>query len=412
MNEYIVGIDIGSSKICAAVGKLDKQGELRIIGITSSVCTGLKKEAVVDIDSTSQSIKSCIEELEKMIDVKISDAYLSIPSGICELIWNKGIVEMSSGNKKIKSCDVERVLNAVKNISIPSDKEIIGVIPEKYIIDGYETNREPVGFSGLKLEVNAKVILSQSMVINNLFKSFNTVGIKIKGIVFQPLAISNVVFKNEEFETGALLIDIGSECTDVNLFKNGNLYLSFMIPLGGNILTKDISVCLNIPFSQAEKIKIKHGNLEKHEKEAEEKIKTEPLSSDETTIDKNMLSEIIEARVEEILLIIYNKLREAGVDDKISSVIIVGGGISLFRGVCEISKSIFKKPVRIGAPEYVGAASPLYSTAVGVVKDAADILKNDKINDDLGNKAKKAADNDDNCTGIFSKIKRFFADFF
>lgn len=205
MNEYVVGIDIGSSKVCAAAGRLDKYGKIQITGITSVPCSGLKRGIVVDIDNTAEGIKNCIEQLERMVDSKITEAYISIPLEICELALNRGVVAVSSEDREIRKNDVERALKAAKIITIPSDKEIIGVIPEQFIVDGYDNITDPVGMCGLRLEVDAQIVLCQSTIISNLFKSIKKTGINIVGMVFQPLANAMSVLNNEEMKIGTLL---------------------------------------------------------------------------------------------------------------------------------------------------------------------------------------------------------------
>ena len=261
MSGYIIGIDIGSSNICAAAGKVDRVGKMQILGITSSDCNGVKKGIVVDIDKTSESIKNCINSLERMIDIKINEAYISLPGGISELMWNKGVIAVSSEDREIRYNDVKRVLKAAKIITIPNDKEVIGVIPEQYIIDGYDNIKDPIGMNGLRLEVDAQIILARSTIINNIFKSVNKAGIKVLGIVFQPIAISQVVLKEEEIQRGVALVDVGSESINIYIYEGGILRSISTIALGGNIITNDISVCLKLPFSEAEKLKIKYGSV-------------------------------------------------------------------------------------------------------------------------------------------------------
>ncbi|EGO86704.1 cell division protein FtsA, partial [Clostridium botulinum C str. Stockholm] len=213
MHEYIVGLDIGSSNVYGAVGKVVSNGEIRIVGITSVKCKGLNKSVVVDIDSTSQSIKECITNLERMVDISISEVYVSLPAGVSELIWNKGIVAVSSDDKEITENDVMRVIEAAKIVSIPSDKEIIGVVPQQYIVDGYDNIIEPVGMSGMRLEVDAQIVMAQSTIINNLRKSINKAGVKILGEVLQQQAISQTICKKEELDMGIAFVDVGAHTT-------------------------------------------------------------------------------------------------------------------------------------------------------------------------------------------------------
>ena len=418
MDEYIVGMDIGSSKICGAAGKIDKQGKLQIIGVKSVSCSGLKRGIVVDIDSTSQSIKDCIEQLKGMIDKEITSVYISLPGGICDLIPSKGVIAISSEDREIRKNDIQRVLNAAKVISIPSNKEIIGVIPNEYIIDGYGNIKDPISMSGLKLEVDAHVILAQTTIVSNLLKSVRNAGLSISGIVLEPLAISQVALKKDEIKMGVALLDVGAEKIDISVYKDGNILYTGMIPFGGNTITNDISLCLKMPFSEAEKLKLKYGSIEKSNRLGTNSIKVNIGYNNAIQVDYSTLIDITEARVEEYLTLIQNKLQISGFYNDIAGIVISGGGISYLNGICDLGRSILNKPVRIGAPEYLGASNPVYNTAVGIIKDVVKtsnyyetvrksnevkVYKEEKLNS-------KDLENED--TGILSKIKGFLADFF
>ena len=417
MNGYIVGIDLGSSKICGAVGKVSGNSKLQIIGITSVVCSGLNKSVVIDIDSTAEAIKQCVTQLERMTDTQISEGYISLPGGICELITNTGIVAISSEDREIKQCDVDRVIEAAKLISVPYDKEIVGVEPKQYIVDGYDNIKDPRGMSGDRLQVEAQVVMAQSTVVNNLLKSVKRAGIKVNGIVLQPSAISEAVLRKEEKDMGISLVDIGAETIDISIYKSGRLKYTSIIQLGGSNITNDISICLKVPFSEGERLKLKYGSLFKSNGNDAEKIRVKDSYDNLMEIDNDLLVDIIHARSEEILHLIKSNLLNSGLYKEVSGVVIVGGGISLFRGATDLSKAILEKPVRIGCPDYVGAASPIYVTAVGIVVQAVN-------NFNIGNNSSEQSDeysygtkevskkNKQEKNGFALKIKEFFADFF
>ncbi|MBK5239914.1 cell division protein FtsA [Clostridium sp.] len=413
MNEHIVGIDLGSSKICGAVGKISSNGQLQIIGITSVVCSGLNKSVVIDIDNTAEAIKQCVTQLERMTDTQISEGYISLPGGICELIRNTGMIAISSEDKEIKQSDIDRVIEAAKLISIPSDKEVVGVEPEQYIVDGYDNIKDPRGMSGLRLEVEAQVVMAKSTVVRNLLKSVQRAGIKINGIVLGPSAISEAVLKKEEKDMGLALVDVGSATVDISIYESGKLKHTSIVPLGGDNITNDISVCLKVPFSEGERLKLKFGSLIKDKETEEEKIRVKDSYSNVMEIDNNLLVDIIQARVEEILHLIKRNLINSGYYKDLSGAVIVGGGISLFRGTSELSKFILDKPVRIGSPEYVGAASPIYVTAVGIVVQAANNIKFNNSLSEKSDELKMSKNQNKKENNKFaSKVKDFFADFF
>ncbi|MBW9149535.1 cell division protein FtsA [Clostridium sp. CM028] len=417
MNEQIVGIDLGSSKICGSVGKISSNGKLQIIGITSVVCSGLNKSVVIDIDSTAEAIKKCITQLERMTDTQINEGYISLPGGICELVRNTGMIAISSEDREIKQSDVDRVIEAAKLISVPPDKEIVGVEPEQYIVDGYDNIKDPRGMSGIRLEVEGQVVMAQSTVVSNLLKSVKRAGIKVNGIVLQPSAISEAVLRKEEKDMGIALVDVGAQTIDISIYKSGKLKHTSIIQLGGDNITNDISVCLKVPFSEGERLKLKYGSLIKENGENVEKIRVKDSYDNLMEIDNNLLVDIIYARVDELLHLIKRNLVNSGFYNETSGVVIVGGGIALLRGTNELSKVILDKSVRIGSPEYVGAASPIYVTAVGIVLQAVNNIKTS--NSSFEESDEHSYDNkwskNKNIkveNGFASKIKGFFADFF
>lgn len=331
---------------------------------------------------------------------------------------------VSSEDREIRKNDVERALKAAKIITIPSDKEIIGVIPEQFIVDGYDNITDPVGMCGLRLEVDAQIVLCQSTIISNLFKSIKKTGINIVGMVFQPLANAMSVLNNEEMKIGTLLLDIGGESTNITIFKDNKLVYTDTLPLGGNVITNDISVCLKLPLSEAEKLKMKYGKISNEASDEDFKIKINANYDNVVEVDYNLLIQIISARAEEVLYLVKKKLNMNGYLDKVSGIVVVGGGIALIKGSSELCREIMEKPVRMGVPEYVGAASPIYTSAVGVVKD---VILSGKVKLTSNNQSESYHKKNDSksvweeeddlysdgkSNGILSKIKEFFTDFF
>ena len=417
MNDFIVGIDIGSSKICGSVGRIDKYGKLQIVGITSVICLGIKKAVVVDIDNTSEAISNCVRQLENMVDLEINHAFVSLPTGICELVNNKGVISIADSSKEIKKTDIKRVLEAAQLIPVNSDKEIIGIVPIRYIIDDDDNVKDPIGMKSTKLEVEAQIITSNTDIITNLFKSFNKANIKIEGLVLQPLASGDVLLEKEEIENGIALVDIGADTTTVSIFKDGHLCFTEMFQLGGNSITNDISMVVKIPIEEAERIKIKFGNVIRISAEKEEMINVSSEIEVNGELKYSVLSEIIEARVEEILSFVYKSLQKSGFYNDISGLILSGGGISLINGITEVSKEIIGKDVKVRSPKYVGASSPLYSNCVGILKHVSMKTKYNNLEtsskqtmeNNLENSSTKP---DKENRGILLKIKDFLEDFF
>jgi cell division protein FtsA len=415
MHEYIVAIDVGSSNIYGAVGKVDSRGELNIIGTNFVNCAGLKKGVVVDIESASKSIKNCIENLERIVDLEITSVFLSLPGGICELIWNKAVVAVSSENREIREKDLIRVLDAAKIISIPSGKEIVGLIPQQYIVDGYENINEPVGMSGMRLELDAQVIVARTMLLTNLRKSLERAGVSIIAEVLSSQSISNIALKNIDKNLSTLIIDVGGETIDLSFFKNRNLSYISTIEVGGNNITKDISICLKIPHLSAEQVKIKHGQVYLKEDIQNIRINVIDGNNNKKEIDKKLLDNIIEARVGEIFKLIKEKLQRYGIYKEISNVILVGGGVALFKDIDSYASDILEKSVQIGYPEDFGASNPKYSNVVGTIKDIFETLrmtKNLSENSKKDNAKKVGMDIDEKGLGIINRLKEFISDFF
>lgn len=419
MDNYIVGLDIGSSKVCAAAGKIAKRGELEILGITSSDCKGLKKSIVVNIDKTADSIRECIEKLQMIIDVKINDIYISLPGSICGLVHNKAVIAVSSDDREIKSKDVERLLESAKLISVPSNEEIIGVEPQQFIVDGYDNIKDPIGMSGMRLEADVHVITAQSAIVNNFIKSVAKAGYNVKGICFAPKVVSNVVLSSESKELGCALVDVGAETIDITIIKNDNICYEDFLPLGGNSITNDISIGVKMPFNKAEKLKMKFADIRNGNSVYAEKINIKLSNKEIVSIDCKFLKLIIKSRVEELYEFIKKKIIDSGYYNEISNVVIVGGGIALIRGADEIGTNILGKNVQIGSPNYVGASNPMYAGAVGIAKDISSSvsLENDEFSnfnneDEIKSIWNKTGKKNQENLNVFSKFKDFFTDLF
>ena len=418
MSDYLIGIDLGSYNICAAAGKINNNGVLQISGVTSVKCSGIKNGTVVDIDRAAQSIKNCCESLERIVDTDISEACISFPSRICEIIPNKGIIAVSSEDREVKENDIQRVIKAAKVIVVPTDKEIVGLIPKQFTIDDLDKIKDPLGMSASRLELDAYIIAAQSTIVSNIVKSVNKAGIKLNRIVFQPVAAAKASLDDGEMEMGTAIIDIGEEFSDISIFKHGNIVYTSNIKIGGNNITNDISICLKLPYSEAEMLKIKYGKFRRDQK-TDYKIKVNASYDNIVEIDHNRLLEIMEARVEEIFELIKQKLKKSGHYDEISGIVLVGGGIALFNGICDFSSIILEKPVRTGSPEYVGVANPSYVSAVGIVLDS-EILYDEKkkFTENITENGKdidwrQAVSNEKKSNkNVVSRIKNFFTEFF
>ncbi|URZ16117.1 cell division protein FtsA [Clostridium felsineum] len=419
MNNYIIGIDVGSSKICIALGKLTKKGEVQIIGITSSKCEGVKKSIVVNIDSTAESIKNCMAKLKKMVEFDLSDVYVALHGSISELIHNKGVVAVSSDDRAIASSDVKRVIESTRFISVPSDREIIGVEPQQFIVDGYDNIKDPVGMSGTKLEADVHVITVNSNVVDNLIKSVNKAGYQVKGLCFEPKIVSNVTLSKHERESGCVLVDAGKENISISIIKNDNIVYIDNIPLGGSSITQDIALGLKIPFDEAEKLKLDYSDIDANIKSNNVDLNVKLSDGQNLKIDYSFFKLIVQSRIEELYELIRKKLIRKNYYNEITNVVIVGGGIALVKGSISVGRRVLDKNVRIGSPNFVGASNPIYASAVGIVSDIGYNMKSSSLfsydeedlkneNEDSWNKNIKR----DEEKNIFSKVKSFITDLF
>ena len=420
MNEVVAGIDIGSSKVCTILGELNKNNQLQILGVGTAECKGLKKGIVIDIDDAAQAIKSCIDQAQQMSNIEIKAAFINIAGGYTTLIKNRGVIAVSRDDSEITQDDVERVLQAAMLANLPIDKEVIGVMPLQYIVDGYEHIKDPIGMVGVRLEVDADIIIASTASVQNLIKSVQRCNVNVLGIIIDPLASSEVILTKDEKELGVVLVDIGGEITDISIFRGDNLVHSKLIPVGGVHITNDISLGLKIPTSEAELLKRQYGYAAVSMLKSIEDITiNSTINKNARTIENRELVDIIEARVQEIYYLINKELESSGYKESIcGGVVITGGGLSFIKGSLEIAASIIELPVRIGVPPYIGVASSIYSTGTGIVKYILSSRKNNVVskyssgeNNNISIiKSKKHAT--DKSSNIITTIKEFFTDFF
>lgn len=413
MDDLITAIDLGTSKVTVIICEIDKNSHLQVIGVGSSSCEGIKKGVVVDIEETSNAISNALQQAENMADVEVDRAYVNIPGGYTRIIRNKGIIAVSGENREINMDDVKRVLNSATIISMPQDQQIIDIIPNQYIIDGYDEIKDPIGMVGVRLEADVQIVTGSTTTILNLIKSVNSSGIDVLGIVPEPFAEAESILSKDERELGVLLIDMGAGTTDVSLFKNDQLVYSKLIPIAGNHITNDISVGLRISYKESEEIKKQYGTAYTPLAKNKNSIDINPIGMNEkVNITQSELSEVIEARVSEIFDIINMELVRSGFkQDILTGIVITGGGASYFPGIKELSKEIFNLPVRIGLPDSIGVKEPIFSTSLGLIKYSFKRKFNYFIEynnvDTKKGKAKRSSNRN-----IFSLFKKMWEEYF
>ena len=376
MNEknVIVGLDIGTTKVCTIVGVVRAGAETEIIGIGTHPSQGLKKGSVVNIDKTVSSIKCSIEEARLMGGVDISRATIGVAGSHIYSFNSSGVVAIKG--KEICKDDVERVLEAAKAIVIPSDREVLHVIPQEFKVDNTSGIKDPVGMCGVRLEAHVHIVTGSVTLIQNLVKCVEQAGIIAENITLQPIASSKSVLTPEEKELGVVLIDVGGGTTDIAVWRDGSLVHSEIIPVGGNHFTNDLAVALKIPHAEAERIKINHGSVlaEKLNQSAHITVKGLPgVKSREVKL--SLIADVLGARAEELFGIIKNRIHEKELNDQITGGFVLTGGGALIQALPELAEFILESPTKIGFPIPFGGMTnvmqnPQYSTVLGLLMDA------------------------------------------
>ncbi len=368
--DIIVGLDIGTTKICAVVGEVSRTA-INIIGIGTHPSIGLRKGVVVDIESTVESIKKAIEEAELMAGCEISSVYAGIAGGHITGFNSRGIVAIK-GQEIIKS-DVEHVIDAARAVAIPMDREVIHVLPQEFIVDDQTGIQNPVGMAGVRLETKIHIVTGAVTSAHNIVKCANRSGLDVCDIVLESLASGEAVLTNEERELGVGLLDLGGGTTDLAIFSGKNIKHTFVLGLGGNNLTNDIAIGVRASLAEAEKIKIKFGTCVSRDISSEETIEVPGMGGRKTRkLPRKILGEILEPRVEEIFSLIKREIYRAGMENLIVSGMVLTGGSALLDEATEIAESIFELPTRLGKPREIGGLvdvvnNPMYATGVGLV---------------------------------------------
>ena len=369
-DELIVGLDIGTTKICAIVAERGERG-VDIVGIGTHASKGLRKGVVVDIEATVESIKRAVEEAELMADCEITSVYTGIAGGHISGMNSHGIVAVK--DREVRESDVRRVIDAAKAVAIPMDREVIHVIPQEFIIDDQDGIREPLGMSGVRLEAKIHIVTAAVTSAQNIVKCANKAGLNVMDIVLEPLASAEACLAEDERDLGVCLIDIGGGTTDVAVYSEGSIKHTSVLGLGGAHVSNDIAVGLRTPFDEAERVKKKFGVAAARFLGSDDVISVPSVGGRRPReVSRKLLCEIIEPRVDEILSLARQSLVKEGLEDRIPSGVVLTGGCSALEGVPDLAEEIFETPVRIGIPCRVGGLQdvvrgPMYATGVGLV---------------------------------------------
>jgi cell division protein FtsA len=370
--DLIVGLDVGTTKVCAVIAEAGATGGLEIIAVGTAASRGLRRGVVVNIDSTVEAIKQAVAEAEQAAGVEVAAVYAGVAGAHMRGVNSRGVVAVSSKDREVSPGDVARAVEAARAIDLPADREIVHVLPQTFVVDDQDGIREPVGMTGMRLEVETHIVTGAMTSVQNMVRSVNRAGLTVQDIVFEPLASAQAVLLPEEKELGVLLVDIGGGTTDVALYREGAVWHTAILPLGGDHITNDIAVGLRTAVSDAEGLKRRYGCALTSLVAAEETVDVPSVGGRKARqLSRQILSEIIQPRVEEIFTLVARDLARAGFRDAATAGAVVTGGTSLLEGMPEVAERVFDLPVRRGAPEVGGAhgetvKSPIYATSVGL----------------------------------------------
>jgi len=381
-NSYIVGFDIGTKKIAAIIGEITEEKKKEIIGIGTADSKGLRKGVVVNLEGTVEAIKKAQEEAELMAGVEIDSAFIGISGAHIKSFNSRGVIAVSGKNKEITREDIKRVIDQSKAVSIPPDREIIHIIPQEFVVDEQDGIKDPLGMSGIKLEVNVHIVTGAITSVQNLKTCVARAGIEIEQLVLNQIATSTSTLTHDEMELGVGLIDIGGGTTEIAIFERGSLWYTSIIPIGGDNFTNDIAVGLRTPIPEAEKIKKKFGCASAPLEDEQETIEVPSVGRGKKPriLSRQILADIIHPRAEEIFRLVDNDIKRMGYEKSLNSGIVLTGGTALLDGLEEIAEEIFDLPVRRGDPSGIGGLvdrvnTPDYATAVGLILHGYDRWK-------------------------------------
>ena len=372
MERTIVGIDVGTTKICTLVGEAS-DNDLRIVGVGIAPARGIKKGVVVNVVDAAAAIKASIEKAERSSGYEIARAFVSVTGAHISALNSRGVVGVSRGERGISGEDVNRALEAARAIAIPQDREVLHVIPRGYTIDGQDGVKEPIGMSGFRLEVEAHIVTGQTSSIHNLLKCVENCNVGVDGLALAAIASGAAVLSDNEQDMGVVLADIGGGTTDLAIFIEGSVWHTTVLAVGGAHITNDIAVGLRLPAEVAEQLKLEHGHARYETIDPTEVVQVKAFGDGGLTrVQRRDLAEIIEARTEEIYQLILQEIKRSGYDGLLPAGVVVTGGTAQLRGMRDLGRQVLSLPVRIGQPQGISGLidtvdSPAFATPVGLL---------------------------------------------
>jgi cell division protein FtsA len=381
--DLVVALDIGTSKVAALVAELRPDGTIDILGMGGHESKGLKTGVVVNIESTVNAVQRALEEAELMADCKIASAFTGIAGSHIKSFNSTGMVAIK--DREVGPLDVERAIETAKAVNIPTDQQILHVLRQEFIIDGQEDVREPIGMSGVRLEVKVHIVTGAVSAAQNIVKCVRRCGLAVNDLILQPLASARAVLSEDEKDLGVCLVDIGGGTSDIAVFTHGAIRHTAVIPIAGDQITNDIAMAMRTPTAEAELIKVRQGVALRQLADPNEMIEVPGIGDrGPRVMSRQTLAEVIEPRVEELFSLVQQVLRESGFEELLSSGVVLTGGSSEMQGMVELGEEIFHMPVRVGVPKYAGGLadvvrSPRYATAVGLLLEGVQQVRQGQL---------------------------------
>jgi cell division protein FtsA len=378
----LVALDIGTSKIVTLVAEITSEDKLNLIGMGSYPSRGLKKGVVVNIESTVNAIQRSLEEAELMADAKIREVIAGIAGSHIKSFNSHGMVAIK--DKEVQQYDIDRVIETARAVNIPMEQQVLHILEQEFVIDGQGGVRQPLGMSGMRLEVKVHIVTGAVSAAQNIMKCVRRCGLEVRDLMLQPLASADAVLLDDERDLGVCLVDIGGGTTDIAVFTDGAIKHTSVIPIAGDQITNDIAMALRTPTKDAEELKIAQGVALRQLASSTEMIEVPGVGErGPRELSRQTLAEVIEPRVEELYSLIQRELRSSGLEELLSSGIVVTGGSAQMKGMVELGEEVFHMPVRVGLPQYSGALAevvrnPRYSTGMGLLMAGLDQVKRER----------------------------------
>lgn len=371
--DYIVALDIGSTNIRTVIAQIIPEGKPRIIGMGVSASNGMRKGIIVDLEDVAQSIKESVEKAEKMAGVPVKDVYVSVGGSHLNSIETKGVIAVGRADGEVTEDDVERVVEASQAVSLSHNQEILHIVPQKFILDNQEGIKDPVGMNGVRLEMQGILVTGFSPHLKNLSKCIYNAGFDVLGFIVAPLAAARAVLNKRQEELGVALIDIGGGTTSLAVYEERELIHLTVIPVGASHITNDVAIGLRTSIDVAEKVKIEYGSALPSEIGKQEQINLSGIdSSEEGSVSRQHVAEIIEARMEEILIMTEKELKKINRSALLPAGAVLTGGGAKLQGVVDIAKETLKLPAQVGFPVELSGLidkvdDPSFSVAIGMI---------------------------------------------